>query len=315
MRRPLYVPIRWAITNPAPHLPGKEPPAQCAATGECPAGAACGESHGEVSAPTLDNGEVCEADGQCTSGRCASGRCAPQHSPRGAEGGYVHFWFGVSASVDVTILSGASNVCLLDSSGVPVNSSNYYCTTPYGFDFPSRANATQNDSIVKGQAGEASGGLQSGDLRILVSLDYAVSPSVLLGARIGFVPNGYSDVAAVQDGRAFGPPIHLELRGTWLLGDRPLTHSGFAPLLFVAGGVAKFDVSTSVGVAVAGVPGVRPMLAWLNGGPGFAALGAGLRYAFSPRVALTMSLKFSGAFGGSGFFPTLAPELGLQYGF
>ena len=26
----------------------------------------------------------------------------------------------------------------------------------------------------------------------------------------------------VQDGRALGPPIHIELRGTWLLGDRPL---------------------------------------------------------------------------------------------
>jgi hypothetical protein len=314
-RHPLYVPIRWSITNPAPHLPGKPPPAQCAATGQCPAGAACGETASEVAAPTLDNGEVCEANGQCTSGRCANGRCAPEHSPRGAAGGYVHFWFGVAASVDATVLSQVKDVCLLTSHGIPANSADYYCTTPYGFDFPSRANAGQNNSLIKGQAGETPSALESGDLRVMLSFDYAVSASVLLGARIGLVPNGYPSVAASQDGRAFGVPLHLEARGTWLLGDRPLAHSGFAPLLLLGGGVAKFDASTAVGVAVTGVPGVRPMLAWKTGGPGFAVLGAGLRYAFSPRVATTIALKFAGAFGTAGFFPAGAPELGLQYGF
>jgi hypothetical protein len=118
----------------------------------------------------------------------------------------------------------------------------------------------------------------------------------------------------VHDGHAFGAPIHLELRGTYLFGDRPLTHSGFAPLLFVAGGIGEFDASTTVGVVTTGVPGVRPMLAWQTGGPGFVAVGAGVRYAFSPRVAFSAALKASGAFGG-GFFATGAPELGLQYGF
>jgi hypothetical protein len=313
-RHPLFVPVRASIASPSPHLPGKEPPTQCAASGECPSGATCGESHGEVGAPTLDNGEVCEANGQCTSGRCASGRCAPEHSPHGAGGGYVHFWLGVSMSVDVTALPSATSVCSLTSNALPANSSNYYCTTPYGVDFPTRANTSQNDALVKGQSGEAGGGLQSGDVRALLSFDYAVSASFLLGARFGVVLNGYPGSAAVTDGHALGPPIHAELRGTLLLGDHPLAHSGFAPLLFLAGGVGEFDASSSVGVLTMGVPGIRPMVAWKTGGPGFAALGAGLRYAFSPRVAFSMALKGSLAFGG-GFFPSIAPELGVQYGF
>jgi hypothetical protein len=313
-RHPLFVPVRASISSPAPHLPGKEPPAQCAASGECPSGAACGETHGEEGAPTLDNGEVCEANGQCTSGRCASGRCAPERSPHGAGGGYVHFWFGVSASVDVTVLPGASNVCALTPNAVPSNSAGYYCTTPFGADFPSRSNRAENDSLVKGQSGETSGGLESGDVRLLLSFDYAVSANALLGARFGLVLNGYPGVAAAQDGHGLGAPLHLEARGTWLFGDRPLAHSGFAPLLFVAGGIGEFDASTSVGVLVTGVPGPRPFVAWKTAGPGFAALGVGLRYAFSPRVAFSMALKASAAFGG-GFLPVVAPEVGLQYGF
>jgi hypothetical protein len=313
-RHPLYVPIRWSISSPPPHLPGQEPPAQCASGGQCPAGAACGESTTETSVPTLDNGEVCETGGQCTSGRCASGRCAATHTPEGAAVGYVHFWFGVSGSIDVTVVPSGSDVCLLNAQALPANSQGYYCTTPYGADFPSRAGPAENATLVKGEAGQAQSGIESGDVRLLFTFDYAASTHLLLGGRFGLVLNGYPGEAAVHNGHAFGPPIHLELRGTFLFGDRPLAHSGFAPLVLLAGGVGEFDASTTVGVVVNNVVGTRPMVAWQTGGPGFAALGGGVRYAFSPRVALSMALKFTAAFGGA-FFPSMAPELGLQYGF
>jgi hypothetical protein len=313
-RHPLYVPIRWSITSPAPHLPGREPPAQCGSGGECPAGAACGDSLGEASPPKLDNGEVCEADGQCSSRRCASGRCAPARAPSGAEGGFVHFWFGVAGSLDITVVPSGNDVCSLTALGTPSSAQGYYCTTPYGADFPTRASTAQNSTLVPGEAGQAQSGLESGDVRLLASFDYAATANLLLGARVGIVLNGYRGEAAVHDGHAFGPPIHLELRATYLFGNRPLASSGFAPLVFLAGGVGEFDASTTVGVVVNSVVGTRPMVAWQTGGPGFAALGGGLRYAFSPRVAFTAAIKFTAAFGGA-FFPTIAPELGLQYGF
>jgi hypothetical protein len=313
-RHPLYVPIRWSISSPAPHLPGQEPPAQCGSGGQCPAGSACGESVSVASTPTLDNGEVCETGGQCTSGRCANGRCAATHTPEGAAGGYVRFWFGVSASVDVTLLPSGSDVCVLNAQASPVNSQGYYCTTPYGADFPTRSGPAENATLVKGQAGQAQGGVVGGDVRLLFTFDYAASTHLLLGGRFGLVLNGYPGEAAVEKGRAFGPPIHAELRGTFLFGDRPLAHSGFAPLVFLAGGVGEFDAGTTVGVVTSNVIGTRPMVAWQTGGPGFVALGGGLRYAFSPRVAFSMALKFSAAFGDA-FCPAMAPELGLQYGF
>jgi hypothetical protein len=316
-RHPLYVPIRWSISSSPPHLPGQDPPSQCGSGGQCPAGSACGESTSEASVRTLDNGEVCETGGQCTSGRCASGRCAATHTPdgaAGAAGGYVHFWFGVSGSIDLTVVPSGSDVCLLNAQALPASSQGYYCTTPYGVDFPTRAGAAENATLVKGQAGQAQGGIESGDVRLLFTFDYAASTHVLLGGRFGLVLNGYPGEAAVHNGRAFGPPIHLELRTTFLFGDRPLAHSGFAPLVLLAGGVGEFDASTTVGVVVNNVVGTRPMVAWQTGGPGFAALGGGVRYAFSPRVAFSMALKLTAAFGGA-FFPSMAPELGLQYGF
>jgi hypothetical protein len=313
-RHPLYVPIRWSIRGPAPHLPGKEPPAQCGAAGECPPGSSCGDSLGEAGAPKLDNGEVCEANGQCTSGRCASGRCAADRSPSGAAGGYVRFWFGVSASVDLTVVPSGNDVCLLNAQATPANSEGYYCTTPQGADFPTRAGPVENGTLIKGRAGQAQGGLESGDVRLLFSFDYAASTHLLLGGRFGLVLNGYPGQSVAHDGRGLGPPIHLELRGTFLFGDRPLVHSGFAPLVFLGAGIGEFDASTSVGVIVNNVPGVRPMVAWKTGGPGFAALGGGVRYAFSPRVAFSAAIKFTTAFGGA-LFPTVGPEVGLAYGF
>ncbi len=313
-RHPLYVPIRDSIRSPAPHLPGKEPPVQCRPDGECPAGAACDDSHGEPGGPKLDNGEVCEVDGQCTSGRCASGRCASDRSPSATEGGYVRFWFGAAGSIDITVLSGGHDVCLLTSQAKPANSQDYYCTTPSGADFPTRASPVENNTLVKGQAGQAAGGLEPGNVRVLLSFDYAASTHLLLGSRFGLVVNGYPGASVARDGRGFGPPVHLELRGTFLFGDRPLAHSGFAPLVFLSGGLGEFDASVSVRVIVSNVPGSRPMVAWQTGGPGFAALGGGFRYAFSPRVAFSAALKVTTAFGG-GFLPTVAPEVGLQYGF
>ena len=81
--------------------------------------------------------------------------------------------------------------------------------------------------------------------------------------------------------------------------------------------VAADQLGGSVGVRVTqnGIIGERPMVAWISGGPAFAALGGGARYALSRRVAFSGGLKLTAALGPSGILPSMAPELSLQYGF
>lgn len=276
------VPIRWAISSDPPHLPGKSPPEQC-------------------------NGAAPEEEPTAPSG-------GPE-APPGAVGGFVRMWFGVAGSIDLVVLPGGSNACALDpKSAVPISTS-FYCTNPDGSDFPSRASPAQNAALSTTNGGNASGGPASGDIRLLFTFDYAITSHLLAGARAGYVAESYPGAAASKDGHGLSAPIHLELRGTYLFGDSPLTRSGFAPYAFAAAGYAKFDATQLSTESVAGVAGPRPVQIWTLGGPFFVAAGGGARYAFSPRVAFMAGLKAALPFGSGGVLPTLAPEIQLQYGF
>ena len=161
---------------------------------------------------------------------------------------YEHLWLGVAGAFDMVVLPSGTDLCKLTPNGSAANSFNAYCTNPDGSDFPSHANTGQNDALVPGQSGTVKGGLQIGDIRAMVAIDYAVSPAWLVGARAGYVMNTYPGTVAVQTGRAYGHPIHVEARVTHLFGQDPLAHVGFAPMVFVAGGVSEFDghLATSV---------------------------------------------------------------------
>ncbi len=127
--------------------------------------------------------------------------------------------------------------------------------------------------------------------------------------------NGYSGTVAAKNGRAFGEPIHAELRGTYVFGKNALAHSGFSPMLFVGGGIAQYDASENIIVTQTGIPGWLPKTAWLTSGPGFVGVGGGVRYQFSQRVAFNAALKLDAAFGANGVLPSFGPEIALQYGF
>jgi hypothetical protein len=273
-----FVPIRWTITGEPPHLPGQSPPEAC--TGEAPP---------EVEVPETATGPT------------------PVGPAR-----YVHFWFGASASIDLTTVPSGSDVCALTASKATVSSS-FYCTNPDGSDFPSRA--ANSVSTTKGQSGNSPGGPTSGDIRVLFTFDYAVNTHFLGGLRIGYVAESYPGAAASNDGHGLSTPLHVELRGTYLFGNEPLTRAGFSPYGFAAAGYAKYDASETSSAQLDGVVGTRPIVVWKLGGPFFAALGGGARYAFSPRIAFLLGLKAALAFGSGGLMPSLAPEASLQYGF
>jgi hypothetical protein len=227
---------------------------------------------------------------------------------------YARLWLGVAGAIDLLSMPAANDACLLGSGGEPTTPSNLYCTNPDGTDFPSRASSMQNSELVKGQAGQLAGGFQPGDVRAMLSVDYALNPNVLVGGRLGYVANSYTGSAASKDGRAAGFKIHVEGRATYLLGANPLARAGFAPMGFAGLGLAEFDGHATSVVTLSNVKGQQPVDVWRTDGPFFVMLGGGARYQFSTRAAFTGALRLNVAIG-NGALVTYGPEIGLAYGF
>ena len=197
--------------------------------------------------------------------------------------------------------------------GNSFNSAGYTCTNPVdGTDFPSRATPTESQTLSPGHAGHVNGGISEGDLRVLGSFDVAATSNLLIGLRAGAVLHTGAGPAALA-GQGMKAPFHVEVRGTYLFGAHALAHSGFAPLVMVDAGAARFDAGRTVTVSQTGI-GPLQKEAWHTGGPWFGGAGVGVRYAFSQRIAFTAVAKVAHAFGGSSM-TTFAPEGALSYGF
>jgi hypothetical protein len=294
-RHPFEIPIRSEIASESPHLPGRAAPQSC------------------EEGATAEREHVEHSEGPAQPARETEKRAMGEPSP------YARWWIGVAGAVDFLSLPGGNNLCALTSSATPANASGYYCTNPNGSDFPNRTDSSQNAALIPGQAGQVAGGLHAGDLRALIAVDYALSPEILVGARIGYVLNSYpSGGAAVVDHHAFGPKVHAEARGTYVFGDDPLAHEGFAPTVFVSGGVAEFDGhSTSIvsmSPKASTLPISQPVNIWITSGPWFLAFGGGARYQFSARAAFNAALRVNVAVGGLGALLSFGPEIAFQYG-
>lgn len=220
-------------------------------------------------------------------------------------------WIGVSAEADLVFLPAANDVCLVNpSTGSPANAAGYACADPgIGTSFPSSLQIDRE--ITVGSGDQVDGGLKASNVRLLASVDYALSHNVLLGARAGYVLRTAPSPTFAR--------VHLEARLTYAIGHDALTREGLWPILLVGVGAGEFDAYVPVRVTIAAPPaqilhGMEN--AWLTGGPLFMTVGGGLRALLGRRVALTAALKFTGAFGGNaGFLPGIAPELGVQLGF
>jgi hypothetical protein len=316
-KHPFSVSIRATLKGTPPSLPGQRPPSACGEKPECPpdnpdCNAPSPQEEVLESVPKLPDGEECTRDEQCSSGNCDHHKCTSDVRSRNR---YPRSWFGVAASIDFLSLPAAGDTCKLNSSAQPANSAGYYCTDAYGFDFPTRASPNQNNALVQGNAGNVGGGFISGNVRVLLTFDYALTQNLLVGGRLGLVLDTYPGDAARKDGKGFFGPVHIEARGTYLFGTDPLQRVGFAPMVYAALGVAQFDADITVQVEQGGVPGNKPVQAWVIGGPFFVAAGGGVRYAFSPFSAFLASLKASACFGSNGLLPLLSPEIGMQLGF
>jgi hypothetical protein len=261
-------------------------------------------------------GEECDADEDCDSDKCSEGKCTASSSSSGKP---PRLWIGVGAQADIYFLPGANDVCIVDpNSGNPTNSAGYSCVDPSsGNAFPAEgvkslnlSGRATNSDIIQGSHDQVVGGTKLGNIRIFLSLDYALSQNVLVGIRAGYV------LGTDPNSPPF-PPIHLEARLTYLIGKDAVSKPGIAPMLFAGVGAGEFDayVPVQVDLNAGSPPPHSTENAWLTGGPVFFSVGGGARALISRKVAFTAGLKFEGAIGGAaGFLPGIAPELGLQFG-
>ncbi len=327
---PYSVPVKREAVAEAPHLPNEAAPKQCADTGDCPPNfPGChDQKKPEGEATGKDGGEFCEEDSECKSKQCKENKCTAPEASKGAK----KFWVGIWGTFDYSLLPSADDVCKLNPSNgpnplTPVNDSNYYCTlTGSSDDYPYRPTSTadvqnnprghENDNLVKGTSDKVSGGGAFGNIRVMVSFDYAVNNNLLVGARAGYVLLTYPGQAAKDDGKTF-PPIHLELRGTFLLGKDALTQK-LAPYVMAGGGISTWDASVKVSVveqnAGAATKTARDVDAWHLGGPAFITAGGGVRLGLNEKMALMGGLRLNLAFGNS-FAPSVGPEVGFLFGF
>ncbi len=156
------------------------------------------------------------------------------------------------------------------------------------------------------------GGGALGNIRLMLTVDYAVHPNVLLGGRLGLVLNNYPGEAAAQDGKRFAIPIHIELRVTYVFGEDALYTKGLKPYLFGGAGIGQFETKVQVQTisAPAGQPATRGTAdAWHMSGPAFVSIGGGLRYAMTSRFALMLGVRINAAFLNA-FAASAGPELG-----
>lgn len=300
-----YVAIRDKITSEPPRLPGKPPPRSCEES-DCPPGLPGCKKKGAAAASDAS------AEGGGAAAEEAEG--SDKKKAQNVGPGYTRLWFGLSFAVDLVVLPGASDVCRRsDVNGSPLNSAGYYCyDSVASADFPK--SSAVNDTLAVGKSGTTSGALQPGDIRVLLAFDYAMSPSLLLGGRLGYVANSYPGKSAVNQGHAFFAPLHIEARATYLLGPAPLTHVGFAPMGFAGLGLSEFDGHQSTPVNFTNAMPLNVDV-WLTDAPFFIVLGGGARYQLSPRAAVTGALRLNVVIGGNGLMPTFGPEIGVLYGF
>ncbi len=311
----------------------------CEADKECSSGAC---SDGKC-ASTKGAGESCEKDDECTSGHCDDDKCS---APSTASGKLYRWWIGLTLQADIDVMPQADQICKLAEHGMytitngvysnssvqinpnlPVNKAGYNCVNPSNnANFPGTAVGPAGTPLAQVYVNDqfntrsAQGGLTLGNLRILATLDMALTPNMTIGARLGYVL--FTDPATGSPGAAF-PPVHLEARFSYYFGRDALISATVAPYVFGGLGLGEFDAFTGItitprqttdGPPGPGTPAVTEN-AWLTSGPFFFALGGGLRFRFTDRVAGTAAIKFQEAVGGTaGALPGVAPEVGLQYG-
>lgn len=320
-KNPYIVQVKQTVDE-VPTLPGGQPPKQCADTGDCPPDfpgcKSTAKNQNQADDLLKAEGVDCDADTECKSKVCKAGKCtAPEEVS--SKDKWPRVWIGASFGLDFHFVPSATNVCKLNDQAAPLNDANYFCADPSkgnaafpGNDANGKPSKADNDAILLDKSNKVEGGTALGQLRLMLTFDYAITKNFLLGGRFGTaLLNSY------PGGREAGqfPPLHAELRGTVVFGKDALAKAGLSPYAMLGAGVSTFESKVEVEVKQ---PTSKIVDAYAVGGPGFVALGGGIRYQLKASekvfVAMIAGLKFGIAMGNN-VMPHVGPELGIQVGF
>ena len=164
-------------------------------------------------------------------------------------GKYRRIMVGLHFAPDVWVTSATKDVCGYNST---INGT-YACyqagqtsidTSPSGADSMVAPGALG----VPGYAGNINSGMALATMRILASLDYALTPNVTVGGRAGYALHGgppsikYDSGVPSQSTKFF--PIHAEARAAYWF--KPLSIPGIHPYIHLGGGMAQVDGKVTV---------------------------------------------------------------------
>lgn len=283
----------------------------CISSSQCEAGLACFDldNDGEK---TCENPPPCTSDSDCQSGSCTSGKCeiddSAEAEPGGPHGPGKKLWFGFHVAQDIVMVAAAEEICdnekpqfqCMDAAG------------PYpsldGVYFP-----------AEGQRGAVQSGFAVATTRLLLSLDYAVTPNLMVGLRGGYALNG----APTYEGDP-SPflPVHVEGQAAYWFGRNPLGRTGLRPYLKLGAGMAQVDAHFLVNVldcqridgepGACGAPSELRVDAYQKLGRGFVAAGAGAVFAFGESAGFQVQVQGMYLLPDSGI--NIQPSLGFVLG-
>jgi hypothetical protein len=287
MSAPGSVKLVAQLEGEAPHLPDQDPPTKCAATSsDCPPNfPGC---HGKEEKTSCSSNDDCEGGQTCSDGFCSS-------PDSGEEVPAKQNWVSINVQQDFLLLPSQNDVCL--------GGTGYTCFDTSGGYFKDAPQTGQGDDNVTGGIGLAT-------TRILIGYDRLLGDNFMLGVRAGYVIGG----GPQRDGGAAFLPVHAEARFAYWIGHKPFARKGFRFFAVAAAGFAEVDASLPTWAFPPGANQTEQQYnAWTKTGTGFAALGLGGMYAFTPGMGVTLEVRAQELFPTMGTAP--AAQVGYAIGF
>ena len=333
-------PVQYTIVNktnqPAPMFPGDPaPPKRCtelaaaesagAAAGEaCTADVHCQGGH-YCKSGICRKTPSCEANADCDSNKCESGLCVMTEEFASA-GGFNRWMVGINIALDTWISSAAKNVC----GGNNAANGQYSCYNAGSTKYDISNDPGQTNIIPMADpnwGGNVKTTVLPATIRALASVNYALTPSVTVGGRLGMVISGggpatlHYDQGYPRQNKNFMPE-HVELRGAYWF--TPLNLPGLHPYAGVGVGVAEVDAvvkltayyQSPVDESGKPCPGnlcPRKLDAWRKLGRTFAAINFGGLYSLAKHHGIQLNVNAMYMMPSSGI--VLEPSLGYVVGF
>lgn len=312
----------------------------CSNSIECKQGLLCQDGVCET-APS------CDTDADCSTGKCIEGRCDipdDELEDSGSGGPFKKGWLGLHFGVDVALIGG-SEVCSFNARA----NDGYACYVEGDETRPYTGDPYYGTGIATGTVLATKRAMLSFDFAFTsnitagLRLGYAFGGGPPAGKEVeptfpqDELEPGLGDV--VVPGTPF-LPFHVEARLSYWFGRGALGKKGLRPYVHAGGGMAQVDARVPVTLRDctswnARMPGTYdacydeesglpadnfdpdPMPqysvdAWKKMGRGFATVGGGVVWAFTPNLGAQLNVNVMYMLPTSGF--VFQPSLGLTYG-